>query len=223
MTTKKPSPNGVIRFSRVASRPCERIPGGTVVAKADCPVFEEPIGWVVRSTGYNPPGELKFSSEEWHFVPTCGIEPVLGGLRDESEVWTAVRNQYRGIYDLRPGNHDRRIASGDDCEVDGMLLDWCKLDDLWWDHGLSADHSVIGDVVDYCPSAHYFDRHWYGGGPGLSGTWYKVYTPNPSLFQREFRKRLEVIIAEKLAKPPPKPKRSAKARKAKTEETPPAP
>ena len=63
MTTKKPSANGVIRFSRVASRQCERITGGTVVAKADCPVFEEPIGWVVRSPGYNPPGELKLSSE----------------------------------------------------------------------------------------------------------------------------------------------------------------
>jgi hypothetical protein len=30
-----------------------------------------------------------------------------------------------------------------------------------------------------------------------------------------FRKRLEVIVSEKPAKPPPKPKRSAKARKTK--------
>ena len=133
-------------------------------------------------------------------MPTCGIEPVLGGLRDESEAWTAVRNQYRGIYDLRPGNHDRRIASGDDCEVGGMLLDWCKLDDIWLDHDLSAEHNVIGDVVDDCPSAHYIDRQWYGGGPGLSGTWYKVYTSNPSLFQREFRKRVEELVAAKLAR-----------------------
>jgi hypothetical protein len=225
MATRK-SRSNVIRFLPVDPRPCDQIPGGAVLGKVGCPSFEEPIGWIVRSPGEIPPGESTFTKPPvaWHFLPTCGIEPVLSGFTDQGALQNAVRQQYGGFYDRLPRNSRKRVATGDDCEIDGMILKWCGMIDFWDEHELSDDYSVTNDVLDDCDSADYWTREWYGGGPGLSGVWYDVYTLNPSLFIRQVRMKSQALLAEKLAKPPPPPKRrrSSKPKKTAPEELPPA-
>lgn len=222
-----PSRSTAITFLPVEAHSCVQIPGGTVLGKVVCPSFEEPIGWIVRSPGEIPPGEPTSTKHPmvWHFLPTCGIEPALSGFTDQGALHNAVRQQYRGFYDRLPRSSRKRVATGDDSEIDGMILDWCGITGLWDEHDLSDDYSVANDVLDDCHSADYWTREWYGGGPGLSGVWYEVYTPNPALFIRQVRMKVQALLAEKLAKPPPPPpkrRRYSKKKKNIQEDPPPA-
>jgi hypothetical protein len=205
MGTKKSRSPDVIRFLPVERRPCEKIPGGTVLGQVGCPSFEEPIGWIVQSPGVIKTGEPLPTQppKAWHFLPTCGIEPTLNDFTDQGALQNAVRQQYRGFYDRLPRKSRKRVATGDDCEIDGMILEWCGMVDFWDEHELDYDYSVRNDVLDYCDSADYWTRDWYGGGPGLSGVWYNVYTLNPALFIRQVRMRTIELLTMKLAKPPP--------------------
>jgi hypothetical protein len=213
MAKKNSRQSKAIRFLPVNTRPCDQIPGGAVLGKAECPSFEEPIGWIVRS-----PVESSHTkpSAVWHFLPTCGIEPVLSDFTDQGSLQNAVRQQYSGFYDRLPRNSRKRVATGDDCKIDGMILKWCGMIDFWDEHELSDDYSVTNDVLDECDSSDHWTREWYGGGPGLSGVWYDVYTLNPALFIRQVRMRSQALLAEKLAKPPPPPKRRRTSRAKKT-------
>lgn len=206
------SRHNAISFLPVDPKPCDRITGGTIFGKVGCLSFGEPIGWIVRSSIEIPLGDPSFAKPPvaWHFLPTCGIEPVLSGCTDQGALQNAVRKQYRGFYDRLSGNSRKRVATGDDCEVDEMILKWCGVSDFWDEHSLSEDYSVIKDVLDSCDSADYSTREWYGGGPGLSGVWYSVYTMNPALFIREVRMKSEELFAEKLAKPLPAPSRKSR-------------
>lgn len=226
MGTGKSRRSSLIRILPVEAHPCVQIPGGMVLGKVVCPSFEEPIGWIVRSAGNIPedaPSPLK-PYEDWTFLPTCGIEPVLSGFANQGALQFAVRQQYRRMYDRMPGTRRRLVAKGDDCEIDSMILKWCGIDGFWDDNNLSDDYSVFGDVLPDCNNSDYWTREWYGGGPGLSGVWYYVFTENPSLFIREVRKITEALLAKKLAKPPPPPKRrrAPKAKKNPVEEKSPA-
>jgi hypothetical protein len=199
----------VIHFVPVDARPCDQVPGGTVLGKVGCPSFEEPIGWIIQSTrvlenGDAPPQKL---AKIWHFLPTCEIETSLRDFKDQGSLQNAVREQYSRFYDRLPRTSRKRVATGDDCEIDGMILEWCGLSDFWDDHNLFDDYSVTNDVLDYCDSAIFWSRDWYGGGPGLSGVWYDVYTLNPALFIRQVRMKTIELLAMKLAKPPPQPRK----------------
>lgn len=211
MTNKKSKSrlSSVIRFLPVDVRPCELIPGGTVLGEVTCPSFEEPIGWIVQSTVVPETGDAPSSklSKVWYFLPTCGIEPRLSDYSDQGALYTAIRQQYSRYYDRLPRTSRKRVATGDDCEIDGMILEWCGMIDFWDEHELDYDYSVRNDVLDYCDSADYWTRDWYGGGPGLSGVWYNVYTLNPALFIRQVRMRTLELLAMKLAKPPPSPRK----------------
>lgn len=207
MATNESKRTGSIRFLPVSARPCEAIPGGTVLGKMVCPSFDEPIGWIVRSPAETTDGsETATSAGLWHFVPTCGIDPTLRDYSDQGSLQTAVRRQYRGIYDRMPYERTRLIAKGDDCEIGSMILEWCGLVDLWDDNELDSDYSVIRDLLIFCSSADYRKRVSEDGGPGLSGVWYRVYTASPSLFVREARKLAGLLLEEKRAKTPPPPK-----------------
>ena len=223
MGTKKSRSPNVIRFLPVERRPCEKIPGGTVLGRVGCPSFEEPIGWIVQGPGESKIGEPlpTKAPKAWHFLPTCGIELILNDFTDQGALQNAVRQQYHGFYDRLPRKSRKRVATGDDCEIDGMILKWCGLLDFWDDHDLFADYSVTNDVLAACDSADCWTREWYGGGPGLSGFWYHVYTMNPALLIRQVRMRTIELLAMKLAKPPPPPpkrRQSSKARKTAPEE-----
>lgn len=223
MKTSKSRRSSVIRFLPFDVRPCEQIPGGAVLGQVGCPSFEEPIGWIVQSPGVIKTGGPSPTKppKVWHFLPTCEIEPVLSDFSDQGALQTAVRQQYSGFYDRLPRKSRKRVATGDDCEIDGMILKWCGLLDFWDDHDLSADYSVTNDVLADCDSADYSTREWYSGGPGLSGVWYQVYTMNPALLIRQVRMKTKELLAMKLAKPPPPPpkrRRSSKAKKNAQEE-----
>jgi hypothetical protein len=218
-----------IRFLPVDARPCDQIPGGTILGKAESPLLEEPIGWIVRSPAEIPSGEPPAKpSVVWHFLPTCGVDPAFSDFKDQGALQTAVRREYCGIYDRRPCKHRRQIAKGDDCEIESMVLEWCGLVDVWNDNELCDDYSVITDVLPDCLSIVYWSREWEGGGPGLSGYKYYVETEDPNLSVREIRKITEALLAEKRTKPPappppPKRRRSSKAKNKPSELNLPAP
>lgn len=201
--------SSVILFVPVDARPCEQISGGNILGQVRCPSFEEPIGWIIQSPGVLENGETPSQkpSKVWHFLPTCEIEPSLRDYRDQGSLQIAVRQQYSDFYDRLPHTSRKRVATGDDCEIDGMILEWCGLHNFWDDHNLFDDYSVANDVLWDCDSADHWSREWYGGGPGLSGIWYHVYTLNPALFIRQVRMKTAELLAVKLAKPPPQPRK----------------
>lgn len=203
---KQPGGGNVIRMSPVEARPCEHLPGATVFAKVSCPWFEEPIGWIVVASEI-PSGKRRRrkSRETWSFLPTCSLEPAIHSHKNTRTLLTAVRKQYRGIYDRPERKRRPFFAHGDGCEIGSAVLDACGLGDAWWDNRLGDDYSVLEDLVHDCPSAEAWDKVWEDGGPGLRGVWYRVHAENPSRFIREARLLTEKLIAEKKAKPPPPP------------------
>lgn len=213
METKHPPSGNPIRMVPVEARPCEKIPEGTVLHKVACPWFEEPIGWVVLAPEAMPPNtrSRKKPRELWTFLPTCSLEATLGGFASLRKLLSAVRKQYRRIYDRAPCPQRQHFACGDDCDIESSILEKCGMLDVWWDNHLGDEYSVLRDVLLDCQSVDYWDRMWEGGGPGLSGVWYHVHSANPSHFIREVRLITEKMLAIEKAKPkppPPIPKRS---------------
>ena len=213
MDTQTPASGNVIRMTSVDASPCEQIPDGVILGKIECPWFEEPIGWMVQGPEPIPIGKRTRKKPRmlWSFLPTCGLETTLSGYRSERTLLAAVRKQYRRIYDREPCEQRKLFARGDDCQIESLIMEKCGLHDIWSDNDLTDDYSFFHDVLWDCDSAYCRDREWEGGGPGLSGVWYYVYSDNPSRFIREARLIIERLLAEKKAKPlppPPPPKRS---------------
>ena len=195
MKARKSRATGKISFLPVAPRPCDRVIDGTVVAKVVVPALEEPIGWIVSSpAGEGPDGPPKPTEAKlWHFVPACPIEPVLFGGSGQIALYDAVRQQYHRVYDFLATDQPRWIANGDDCEIEGMVLEWTGMTELWDELDI-WDFSFHSEVMDACDSAIIDSRIWSGGGPGLSGVWYVVLSTNRALLHKELRNGIYAVI-----------------------------
>ena len=88
------------------------------------------------------------------------------------------------------------VVSADDDMIESEILDWSGCTDLWEEHELSDDFTVINDVVEMCDSAFIDAEEWDGGAPGRSGTWYVVRTDNPDKLKGQIRSRIEELIEE---------------------------
>jgi len=86
------------------------------------------------------------------------------------------------------------IASADDGEIGGELLDWSGLSKMWNEQGLSGDYDFLRDVAEHCASIDISTEPWGGDAPGLSGVWYTVSTRDPDQLRREMLSRVQQLF-----------------------------
>jgi hypothetical protein len=87
-------------------------------------------------------------------------------------------------------NDLQEIASADDGEIGGELLDWSGLSKLWNEQGLARDYDFLRDVAEHCGSIDISTEQWGGDAPGLSGVWYTVSTRDPDHLRSEMMTRV---------------------------------
>ena len=88
------------------------------------------------------------------------------------------------------------VASADDDMIGGVILLWSGCGDVWDEHELDDEFSVLDDVLETCRHASVDSEVWEEGMPGQSGTWYTVHTDDPDALKREIRARVKGLIAE---------------------------
>ena len=95
-----------------------------------------------------------------------------------------------------------KVCEAGDCEIDAVLVQFAACGDVWYDPDTGdcqahlEEVSVAGDVAETCPSCMEVERREWGGyAPGLSGTWYTVWTYDKKSFKGELAKRLRLLAA----------------------------
>jgi hypothetical protein len=91
------------------------------------------------------------------------------------------------------------IASADDGEIGGELLDWSGLSKMWHELGLGGDYDFLRDVAEHCASIDISTEQWGGDAPGLSGVWYTVSTRDPDQLRSEMQSRVQQLIDQSKA------------------------
>ena len=61
----------------------------------------------------------------------------------------------------------QEIASADDGEIGGELLDWSGLSKTWHEQGLAGDYDFLRDVAEHCQCIDISTEQWGGDAPGL--------------------------------------------------------
>lgn len=90
----------------------------------------------------------------------------------------------------------QEIASADDGEIGGELLEWSGLSKVWEEQGLARDYDFLSDVAEHCQCIDISTEQWGGDAPGLSGVWYTVTTRDPDHLRAEMLRRLETMVRE---------------------------
>jgi hypothetical protein len=88
----------------------------------------------------------------------------------------------------------QEIASADDGEIGGELLDWSGLSELWHERGLAGEYDFLRHVAEHCASIDISTEQWGGDAPGLSGVWYTVSTTDPDQLRREMLSRFQQLF-----------------------------
>jgi len=88
----------------------------------------------------------------------------------------------------------QEIASADDGEIGGELLDWSGLSKTWHEQGLAGDYDFLRDVAEHCDCIDISTEQWGGDAPGLSGVWYTVATRDPVQLRTEMHARVQKLI-----------------------------
>jgi hypothetical protein len=91
-------------------------------------------------------------------------------------------------------NDLQEIASADDGEIGGELLDWSGLSKMWHEHGLAGDYDFLRDVAEHCASIDISTEQWGGDAPGLSGVWYSVSTRDADKLRAEMQSRVQQLV-----------------------------
>jgi hypothetical protein len=93
-------------------------------------------------------------------------------------------------------NDLQEIASADDGEIGGELLDWSGLSNVWHEQGLAGDYDFLRDVAKHCGSIDISTEQWGGDAPGLSGVWYTVSTRDPDQLRSEMQSCVQLLISQ---------------------------
>ena len=93
----------------------------------------------------------------------------------------------------------QEIASADDGEIGGELLDWSGLSKVWQEQGLAGDYDFLRDVAEHCASIDISTEQWGGDAPGLSGVLYTVSTREPDQLRSEMQTRVQQLIDQSKA------------------------
>ena len=88
----------------------------------------------------------------------------------------------------------QEIASADDGEIGGELLEWSRLSGIWQGQGLAGDYDFLRDVAEHCSSIDISTKQWGGDAPGLSGVWYTVSTRDPDKLRAEMQSHIQQLI-----------------------------
>jgi hypothetical protein len=91
----------------------------------------------------------------------------------------------------------KKVASADDDVIAEEILEWSGCEELWNEHELDEEFSVVEDVLERCMAAEVNTRNWDGGAPGRSGVWHTVWTTDPDALKTEIRARIEALIASR--------------------------
>lgn len=188
--------NSAIHFREIGATPSQHIPGGTVVEQVVVPWLENPIGVIISKLSDNPPDVLSWGRVRtlWYFIPATRETPLLECDTILEEMHVRVRDFYRKIFDKRNAPRGSFIASGDDCEIEGKVIEWAGLTDQWEELGLGERHSFWKDVLWPCTSVRIKTQEWEGGGPGLSGVWYSVRTMDAKKLREEIAEWFQLLV-----------------------------
>jgi hypothetical protein len=88
----------------------------------------------------------------------------------------------------------QELASADDGEIGGELLDWSGLSKIWHEQGLAGDYDFLRDVAEHCASIDISTEQWGGDAPGLSGVWYTASTRDADKLRVEMQARVQQLI-----------------------------
>jgi hypothetical protein len=86
------------------------------------------------------------------------------------------------------------IIMGVDWDIDGEILGWADVGDGWCETDLWDNHTIVGDVLNHCPSVE-VESEFYDAGP-LSGISYIVSTADPVRARKEIRDRVAAMIRQ---------------------------
>lgn len=191
-----------IHFHPLQPAPSAEIPGGTIMEEVRVPWLDEPIGTIVSRPSDQPPDSLSRGRIRtlWFFVPADPGSTIIKCDTVREALHLMIRDRFHGIFDLKNQPRGSQIASGDEDEIEALVLDWAGQFDAWNGADLSADHSVIRDVLRVCPSAIIRKQAREGGGPGLSGTWYSVRARNKEQLRTEIAEVVQSLVQKQ---PPP--------------------
>jgi hypothetical protein len=92
------------------------------------------------------------------------------------------------------------IVSADDDTVEGEVLTWAGVHDLWYENSdILSNYNVVTDILEESPYAFVDKEEWDAGIPGRSGLWHRISTNNPDALRKDIR----ASILELLKPPQP--------------------
>lgn len=187
--------NSAIRFREVEATSSPHIPGGTVVEHVVVPWLENPIGVIVSRRSDKPPDALSWGRVRilYYFIPSTRTIPILECDTILEEMHIQVRDFYRRVFDKRNAPRGTLIASGDDYEIEGKVIEWAGLTSQWEESGLGERYSFWKEVLGLCPSVRIKTQEWEGGGPSLSDTWFTVRSTHPERLREEIAKMFQIL------------------------------
>ena len=177
----------LIRFRKVDPYPSPRIEGGTVEEVVHVEGDDTPIATIVHKVSDNPPDPWSGGRVRvyWHMVPEDPEEPIRTTEMPASMRHDYFRESYGDAYRIKLPPW-KKIASGDDCEILGKVLEWAGIEIDWEEHAYWVYFS-FDDLFYRCDHLDYYGREWGGHAPGLSGTWYTVKTDNPEALKEQIK------------------------------------
>lgn len=188
--------HSAIEFRKIDPVASEIIPGGTVVEKAYVRWIDGSIGCVVRLPTNDPPHCPWWGPTRtlWYFIPTDATAPTVQCDTIPEELHGLVRKAYRGVYDNRNAPRGTFIASGDDCEIVGKVVEWAGLSERWEENDLYCRRDFWEEVLMECDNVLITSKTWEGGGPGLSGVWFSVRSMDAKALRKEIVHWFEIMV-----------------------------
>ena len=90
-------------------------------------------------------------------------------------------------------NKPKEIVSADDDMVEGELLQWADLDEVWDKYQLVEMANFVR-LAENAKNIEIDYRGWDAGMPGRSGTWHIITTKDKAALKRELRSIVAAFI-----------------------------
>lgn len=176
----------LIRFRQVTPYPSPKIKGGTVVEVVYVEGDDAPIATIVHKVSDKPPDPSSGGRSRvyWHLVPEDPTEPMRTTEMPAPMRYGIFKESYGEAHRVKLPKW-KKIASGDDCEISGMVMDWAGVEIDWDGHAYWGNFSFEDHLFDRCKHLDYDCKEWGGSAPGLSGIWYTVRSDDPEALKDE--------------------------------------
>lgn len=108
------------------------------------------------------------SGAYWHLVPEDPTEPMPTTEMPALMRYGIFKESYGEAHRVKLPRW-KKLASGDDCEISGMVMDWAGVEIDWDGHAYWGNFSFENHLFDRCKHLDYDCEEWSGSAPGLSG------------------------------------------------------